>query len=38
MSHIHINNDFQGGTLLNRVNFENLFPFVYFNLPNILRR
>ena len=38
MSHVYTNNDFQGGTLLNRVNFENLFPFVYFNLPNILRR
>ena len=25
-------NDFQGGTLLNRSNFENLFPFVYFDL------
>lgn len=36
MSHIYTNNDFQGGTLLNnRVNFENLFAFVYFNLSNI---
>lgn len=26
------NNDFQGGTLLNRRNFENFFPFVYFDL------
>ena len=26
------NNDFQGGTLLNRSNFENLFPFAYFDL------
>lgn len=27
--------DFQGGTLLNRNNFESLFPFIYFKLPNI---
>ena len=32
MSYIYANNDFQGGTLLNRTNFENLFPFVYFDL------
>ena len=32
MGYIYANNDFQGGTLLNRTNFENLFPFVYFNL------
>ena len=32
MGHIYANNDFQGGTLLNRTNFENLFPFVYFDL------
>ena len=32
MSYVYANNDFQGGTLLNRQNFENIFPFVYFNL------
>ena len=32
MSYVFANNDFQGGTLLNRSNFENLFPFVYFDL------
>ena len=32
MSYVYANNDFQGGTLLNRSNFENLFPFVYFDL------
>ena len=32
MSYVYVNNDFQGGTLLNRRNFENLFPFVYFDL------
>ena len=32
MSYIHANNDYQGGTLLNRSNFETLFPFVYFDL------
>ena len=32
MSYIYANNDFQGGTLLNRTNFESLFPFVYFDL------
>ena len=32
MSYVYANNDFQGGTLLNRTNFENLFPFVYFDL------
>ena len=35
MTRIYTNNDFQGGTLLNRYNFENQFPFVYFNLPNL---
>ena len=35
MSLIYSNNDFQGGTLLNRNNFESLFPFIYFKLPNI---
>ena len=32
MSYVYANNDFQGGTLLTRTNFENLFPFVYFDL------
>ena len=32
MSYVFANNDFQGGTLLNRTNFENIFPFVYFDL------
>ena len=32
MSYVYANNDYQGGTLLNRANFENLFPFVYFDL------
>ena len=32
MGYVYANNDFQGGTLLNRSNFENLFPFVYFDL------
>ena len=32
MSYVYANNDFQGGTLLNRINFESLFPFVYFDL------
>ena len=32
MSYVFANNDFQGGTLLNRTNFESLFPFVYFDL------
>ena len=32
MSYIYANNDYQGGTLLNRTNFESLFPFVYFDL------
>ena len=32
MKYVYANNDFQGGTLLNRTNFENLFPFVYFDL------
>ena len=32
MGYVFANNDFQGGTLLNRSNFENLFPFVYFDL------
>ena len=32
MGYVYANNDFQGGTLLNGSNFENLFPFVYFDL------
>ena len=32
MGYVFANNDFQGGTLLNRTNFKNLFPFVYFDL------
>ena len=32
MGYVYANNDFQGGTLLTRTNFENLFPFVYFDL------
>ena len=32
MSYVNANSDFQGGTLLNRSNFETLFPFVYFDL------
>ena len=32
MSYVYANNDFQGGTLLNRSNYETLFPFVYFDL------
>ena len=32
MSYVYANNDFQGGTLLNRSNFESLFPFIYFDL------
>ena len=32
MGYVYANSDFQGGTLLNRTNFESLFPFVYFDL------
>ena len=32
MSYVYANNDFEVGTLLNRSNFENLFPFLYFDL------
>ena len=32
MGYVYENNDFQGGTLLIRSNFESLFPFVYFDL------
>ena len=30
MSYVYANNDFQGGTLLNRANFENFFPICLF--------
>ena len=32
MSYVYANNDYQGGPLLNRSNFESLYPFVYFDL------
>ena len=32
MSYVYANNDFQGGRLLNRTNFGNIFPFVYFDV------
>ena len=32
MSYVYANNDYQGGTLLNRNNFKTLFPFIYFDL------
>ena len=32
MGYVYANNDFQGGTLLNRTNFGSLFSFVYFDL------
>ena len=32
MAYVYANNDFQGGTLLKRSNFESLFSFVYFDL------
>ena len=32
MSYVYANNDFQGGTLLNRADFKNVYPFVYFDL------
>ena len=32
MSFVYANNDYQGGTLINRSNFKTLFPFVYFDL------
>ena len=35
MSFIYSNNNFQGGTLLNRNNFKSLFPFIYFKLLNL---
>ena len=32
LNYTHSNNDFQGGTLLNRSNFSTIFPFLYFDL------
>lgn len=32
MSYVYAKNDFQGGTLLNRADFKNVYPFVYFDL------
>ena len=32
MSYVYVNNDYQGGTLLNISNFKSLYPFVYFDL------
>ena len=32
MKYVNVNNDLQGGTLLNIPNFKNLYPFVYFDL------
>ena len=32
MSYVHANNDFQGGSVLNRSNYESMFPFIYFDL------
>ena len=32
IGYVYANNDYQGGTLLNRANFESLYPFVYFDL------
>ena len=32
MKYVYANNDFQGGTLLNRQNFQEIFPFIYFDL------
>ena len=32
LKYVHLNNDYQGGTLLNRSNFQSLFPFLYFDL------
>ena len=32
MGYVYANNDYQGGTHLNRSNFENIYPFVYFDL------
>ena len=32
LKYVHLNNDYQGGTLLKRANFESLFPFLYLDL------
>ena len=32
LKYVHANNDYQGGTLLNRNNFSTIFPFLYFDL------
>ena len=32
IGYIYANNDYQGVTILNRANFESLYPFVYFDL------
>ena len=32
MKYVNVNNDLQGGTLLNITNFKELYPFVYFDL------
>ena len=32
MNYVHANNDFKGGTLLTRANFESIFSLVYFDL------
>ena len=32
LNYVHANNDYTGDTLLNRANFANIFPFVYFDL------
>ena len=32
MNYVHANNDYSGDTLINRANFINIFPFVYFDL------
>ena len=34
LKYVHDINDFNGGTLLNRANFGDIFPFIYFNLEN----
>lgn len=32
LKYIHGNNDYKGGSLLSRTNYEQLFPFIYFDL------
>ena len=32
LKYTHSNNDYQGGTILNRTNFRTIFPFLYFDL------